>query len=149
MIGIVLIAHAHIAGEMLAAAEHVLGKQAQIATLNVEDSDKPDLLQQELRQLIRQTDSGDGIFILADMFGGTPCNVALNCYESAPMEIMSGFSLPSLIKALSLRQQTTDIKELAREVVASGQQYMCLASDYMIQQGSPGCAPAKSDLHDD
>ncbi len=146
MIGVVLIAHAHIAAEMLAAAEHVLGKQSLVATLNVEDSDKPDLLHDQLCQLIRQTDTGDGVFILTDMFGGTPCNVALSCIEQVNIEILSGFNLPSLIKALSLRQQTRDIRELARDVVASGQQYMCLASDYMMQHGEPGCTPAESDL---
>jgi PTS system mannose-specific IIA component len=148
MIGIVLIAHAHIAGEMLAAAEHVLGKQSLIATLNVEDSDQPDLIQDEMSKLIRQTDTGDGVFILADMFGGTPCNVALSHFVSSRVEIMSGFNLPSLIKALSLRQQTNDINALARDVVVSGQQYMCLASDYMIKHQEGGCGPAVSDQAD-
>lgn len=148
MIGIVLIAHANIAGEMLAAAEHVLGKQSLIATLNVEDSDKPDLLHDQLTALIRQSDTGDGVFILADMFGGTPCNVALSCIEQTNIEILSGFNLPALIKALSLRQQSNNIQELAREIVTSGQQYMCLASDYMARHDKPGCSPAKGDLPD-
>lgn len=143
MIGIVLIAHAHIAGEMLAAAEHVLGKQSLIAVLDVEDSDKPELVKAQLSTLIRQTDTGDGVFILADMFGGTPCNVALSCVEQTTVEIMSGFNLPALIKALSLRQQTRDMQALAREVMSSGQQYMCLASDYMVHRS--GCGPAESD----
>jgi len=121
---------------MLAAAEHVLGKQPLIGTLNVEDSDRPDLLQDELAKLIRQTDTGDGVFILADMFGGTPCNVALSCAEPSKVEVLSGFNLPALIKALSIRQKSSDIKALAREVATSGQQYICLASDYMEQQSS-------------
>ncbi len=132
MIGVVLIAHAKVASEMLAAAEHVLGKQSLIATLNVEDSDKPELIQQQLASMIRQTDIGDGVFVLADMFGGTPCNVALSCADQTKVEILSGFNLPALIKALSLRQETRDIHDLAREVVASGQQYMCLASEYTV-----------------
>ncbi|MDX8403964.1 MAG: PTS sugar transporter subunit IIA [Mariprofundaceae bacterium] len=146
MIGIILIAHANIADEMLAAAEHVLGKQSLVATLNVADSDHPDLLHEQLTGLIRQSDTGDGVFILADMFGGTPCNVALSCIEQAHIEILSGFNLPALIKALSLRQQTHDMQELAREIVISGQQYMCLASDYMATHNKSGCSPAKSDL---
>jgi len=134
LIGVVLIAHARIAAEMLAAAEHVLGKQSLIATLNVEDSDKPDLLQDELAKLIRQTDTGDGVFILTDMFGGTPCNVALSCAEPSKVEVLSGFNLPALIKALSIRQESSDLKALSREVATAGQQYICLASDYMEQQ---------------
>jgi len=139
MIGVILIGHAQIAGEMLVAAEHVLGKQSLVATLNVEDSDKPELIQQQLSTLIRQTDTGDGVFVMADMFGGTPCNVALSCADQTNVEILSGFNLPAVIKAISLRQKTKDVHELAREVVASGQQYMCLASQYTVQEnGSDG-----------
>lgn len=136
MIGIVLIAHARIAAEMLEAAEHVLGKQPLIATLNVENSDRPDQLQGELVKLIRQTDTGDGVFILADMFGGTPCNVALSCAEPSKVEVLSGFNLPALIKALTMRQENPDIKTLAHDVAIAGQQYICLASDYLNQHGS-------------
>ncbi len=136
MIGIVLIAHARIAAEMLEAAEHVLGKQPLIATLDVENSDRPDQLQDELAKMIRQTDTGDGVFILADMFGGTPCNVALSCAEPSRVEVLSGFNLPALIKALSMRQESPDIKTLARDVAVAGQQYICLASDYLEQHGS-------------
>lgn len=134
MIGIVVIAHNHIAGEMLAAAEHVLGSQSLISILDVEDSDRPDLVRDELSGLIRQNDTGDGVFILADMFGGTPCNVAIGFAEPGRVEILSGFNLPSLIKTLSLRQQTRDVMALAKDVVAAGQQYMCLASEYLLRQ---------------
>lgn len=134
MIGIILIAHNHIAGEMLAAAEHVLGEQSLISILDVENSDRPELVQQELASLIRQNDTGDGIFILADMFGGTPCNVAIGFAEPGRIEILSGFNLPSLIKSLSLRQQTRDVTSLAKDVVAAGQQYMCLASEYLLNR---------------
>ena len=136
MIGIVLIAHARIAAEMLEAAEHVLGKQPLIATLNVEDSDRPDQLQDDLTKIIRQIDTGDGVIILADMFGGTPCNVALSCAEPSKTEVLSGFNLPALIKAISMRQESPDIKTLARDVAVAGQQYICLASDYLDQHGS-------------
>ncbi len=146
MIGIILIAHANIAGEMLTAAEHVLGKQSLVATLNVENSDQPGLLHDQLTQLICQSNTGDGVFILADMFGGTPCNVALSCAEQAHVEILSGFNLPALIKALLFRQQTHDLKELAHEIMSSGKQYICLASDYMTEHGKPGCSSGKDDL---
>jgi len=143
MIGIVLIAHNHIAGEMLAAAEHVLGKQSLISTLDVGASDRPDLVQDELAGLIRQNDTGDGVFILADMFGGTPCNIAISCASPGRVEVLSGFNLPSLIKSLSLRQQTRDVLALAKDVVAAGQQYMCLASEYMLRQNDSGGAEAR------
>jgi len=145
MIGIVLIAHTRIASEMLAAAEHVLGKQSLIMALNVENSDQPDQLHDQLLKILRQTDTGDGVLVFADMFGGTPCNVALSAVEKSNVEVLSGFNLPSLIKALSLRQQPSSLHELAKEVVTSGQQYICLASDYMVKHDDCGCRPAKGD----
>ncbi len=146
MIGIVLIAHARIASEMLAAAEHVLGKQSLIMSLNVEDSDRPDQLHEQLQQMVQQTNTGDGVLIFADMFGGTPCNVALGVISEGSVEMISGFNLPSLIKAISLRQQPGSLHELAHEVVSSGQQYICLASDYMIKHDDQKCKPATGDL---
>jgi len=143
MIGIVLIAHTRIASEMLAAAEHVLGKQSLIMSLNVEDSDQPDQLHEQLLQILRQTDTGDGVLILADMFGGTPCNVALSVVGEGNVEVLSGFNLPSLIKAISLRQQPGSLHELASEVLSSGQQYIRLASDYMIKQPHQESGSAK------
>jgi len=145
MIGIVLIAHARIASEMLTAAEHVLGKQSLIMPLNVEDSDRPDQLHEELLQMVRQTNTGDGVLIFADMFGGTPCNVALSVINEGNIEVISGFNLPSLIKAISLRQQPGSLHDLAREVTSSGQQYICLASDYMVKSHDQECRPDDGD----
>ncbi|MDT8375381.1 MAG: PTS sugar transporter subunit IIA [Mariprofundaceae bacterium] len=145
MIGIVLIAHARIASEMLAAAEHVLGKQSLIMSLNVEDSGRPEQLHEQLLQMIRQINTGDGVLVFADMFGGTPCNVALSVINEGSVEMISGFNLPSLIKAISLRQQPVSLHELAREVVESGQQYICLASDYMLRHDDQECRQTKGD----
>ena len=141
MIGMILIAHARIADEMVAAAEHVLGKQPLLASLNVVDSDRPDQLQDELARLIRQTDTGNGVLVLADMFGGTPCNVALSCAEPGRVEVLSGFNLPALIKALSLRTQSNDLKEIAGDVSKSAQQYICLSSSY-LENHSEGAGDA-------
>jgi len=134
----ILIAHARIADEMVAAAEHVLGKQPLLASLNVVDSDRPDQLQDELARLIRQTDTGHGVLVLADMFGGTPCNVALSCAEPGRVEVLSGFNLPALIKALSLRAHSNDLKEIAGDVSKSAQQYICLSSSYLESHSEGG-----------
>jgi len=135
MIGIVLIGHAHIAREMIAAVEHVLGEQPLLKALDAPDSDQPDLLRRQLIDLIRQCDAGNGVLLLADMFGGTPCNVAMSCLNEFNVEIISGFNLPTLIKAVSLRRQQVQLSDLAAEVVVSGQQYICRASDFMQRDG--------------
>ncbi len=131
MIGIVLIGHAHIASEMILAVEHVLGEQPLLKALDAPDSDQPEQLRDELVSLIRQCDTGHGVLLMADMFGGTPCNVAMSCLNECHVEILSGFNLPALIKAVSLRRTMHSLPELAAKVVLSGQQYICRASDFI------------------
>lgn len=146
MIGIVLIGHARIASEMKLAVEHVLGEQPLMAAMNVLESSDPKALQEKMAHLVKQCDAGYGTLIFADMFGGTPCNVALTCLKVGECEVISGFNLPALIKATSDRMMCQkdhiSLSMLAHDVVASGQQYMCLASDFM-SASSDHCPPAK------
>ncbi len=148
MIGIVLIGHARIASEMKLAVEHVLGEQPLMAAMDVHESSEPGALQEKVARLVKQCDAGYGTLIFADMFGGTPCNIALTCLKAGECEVISGFNLPALIKATSDRMMCqkdhVSLSVLAHDVVASGQQYMCLASDFM--PASPDhCSPAEGD----
>jgi len=127
MIGIVLIGHEPIASEMLSAMEHVVGKQPLIETVDVYDSLPPDELTRLLQTKIRACDIGKGVLLLADMFGGTPCNIAMGCLRGGHVEVVSGFNLPLLIKAATLRNKQTDLATLAEQVVESGRLYMRVA----------------------
>ncbi len=127
MIGIVLIGHERIASEMLSAMEHVVGKQPLIETLDVHDGQTPDELTRCLQAKIRACDLGKGVLLLADMFGGTPCNIAMGCLQAGHVEVVSGFNLPLLIKAATLRNKQTELEALAEQVVESGRLYMRVA----------------------
>ncbi len=139
MIGMVLVAHEHVAEAMLAAVEHVLGPQALAAAMSVgADADiEADLSRNEerLRELVRRCDAGDGVLVFADMFGGTPCNLALSMLEKGKVEVISGFNLPMLVKAATLRQNLTDLNLLARQVRDAGRYHMHIASELM-EEGS-------------
>jgi len=134
MIGIILVGHAHIAQEMKHAVEHILGPQVYMETLNVLSSDSPNNLQVELEIMIQRCNRGKGTLIFADMFGGTPCNIALSFLKVGECEVVSGFNLPALVKASSCRMDDVNLSELSADVVEAGRQYMCLASDLMIPQ---------------
>ncbi|PCI41146.1 MAG: PTS system fructose subfamily IIA component [Proteobacteria bacterium] len=148
MIGIVLIGHARIASEMKLAVEHVLGEQPLMAAMDVLESSEPGVLQEKIARLVKQCDAGYGTLIFADMFGGTPCNIALTCLKAGECEVISGFNLPALIKATSDRmkcqKEHVSLSMLAHNVVASGQQYMCLASNFM-SANPDHCSPAAGD----
>lgn len=135
MIGMVLVAHEQVAEAMLAAVEHVLGPQALAAAMSVgaEADLKTDLKDNEerLRELIRRCDAGDGVLVFADMFGGTPCNLALSALDKGRVEVVSGFNLPMLIKAATLRQNLTDLNLLARQARDAGRYHMHIASELM------------------
>lgn len=129
MIGIVIVAHARIASEMKNAVEHVLGEQGLLEALDVTDSNQAEVIKLQLQRLIRQCDTGAGVIIFADMFGGTPCNIALVEMKSGQNEVISGLNLPMLIKAVSKRQHIQDVHELAVVCQKAGRDYVCLASE--------------------
>jgi len=142
MIGMVVVAHEHIGEAMLAAVEHVLGPQALVAALGIgADADiQSDLSEgsERLHTLIKRCDAGDGVLLFADMFGGTPCNLALSCIEEGKVEVVSGFNLPMLIKAATLRQTLTNLRLLAQQARDAGRYHMHLASELMEKKQSNG-----------
>ena len=131
MIGIVLIGHEHIASEMLAALEHVLGRQSLIQAIDVAHDHTPELLRQRLAEAVRSGNAGAGVLVLADMFGGTPCNAALAMLRPGEVEVVSGMNMPALIKAATLRQQAIPVAELAGMVAEAGRRYICVATSLM------------------
>ena len=128
MIGIVLIGHARIASEMRRALEHVVGEQPLVETLDILSNDNLDKLSKTLQSKIRACDVGQGVLVLADMFGGTPCNIAMGTLQAGRVEVISGFNLPLLIKTATLRKTEKNLAALAEQVVKAGRQYMRVSS---------------------
>jgi len=143
LIGLVVVAHERVGEAMLAALEHVMGPQSLTAAMSVGvDADiDADMhaLRQRLGKLIKRCDSGSGVLLFADMFGGTPCNLALACMQEYHVEVLSGFNLPMLVKAASLRQSLNDLSRLAYLTRDSGRQHMHIASELLNEkEGSDG-----------
>ncbi len=134
MIGIILISHAHIASETKAAVEHILGEQPLFETIDIPDSDATIDEAGHFSALIEATDLGQGVLIMADVFGGTPCNMALERLCAHKIEVISGFNLPAVIKAITLRCEDIELDILVRECIIAGQQYICKGSDYAPEQ---------------
>jgi len=139
MIGVVLVGHERIASEMLIALQHVVGEQPLVASVDVTDDSSPEVLTALLKKKIKACDVGKGVLVLADMFGGTPCNVAMGCLQAGYVEVISGFNLPLLIKATTLRQHERELPLLAKQVVKAGRQYIQQAPNMEIMhQVEPG-----------
>ena len=103
MIGIVIVAHGGLAREYLAAVEHVVGKQPQVEAVAIDaDYDRPGK-QREICDAADRVDSGDGVIIVTDMFGGSPSNLALGACQPDNRRVVYGANLPLLIKLAKSR----------------------------------------------
>ncbi len=130
MIGMVLVTHGRLAAEFVAALEHVVGAQTQIAAVCIGPEDDMEQRRQEIIARISEVDSGDGAVLLTDMFGGTPSNLAISVMDRAKIEVIAGVNLPMLIKLASLRQN----ESLERTVLGAqeaGRKYINVASQLL------------------
>ena len=127
MIGMILVSHGHLAAEMKAVLEHIVGKQDAVETVGIFSDDDMEKRRAEIQEKIKQVDSGDGVIILTDMFGGTPSNLAISVMEQANIEVIAGVNLPMLIKLAQLRA-SMPVKEAALGAQEAGRKYINVAS---------------------
>lgn len=127
MIGLVLVTHGHLATEFRAALEHVVGRQKQLATITIAPDDDMETRRHDIITAVQSVDTGKGVIILTDMFGGTPSNMAISLLSPGSIEIVAGINLPMLIKLASIREE----KSLDDAVLAAqdaGRKYITIAS---------------------
>ena len=127
MIGMVLVTHGLLATEFKAALEHVVGPQKQIETITIGPEDDMELRRLDIMNAVGRVNTGKGVVVLTDMFGGTPSNLALSCMNGGQVEVVAGINLPMLIKLASVRQDQsiTDALRIAQE---AGRKYINVAS---------------------
>jgi PTS system mannose-specific IIA component len=127
MIGLVLVTHGHLAREFRAALEHVVGAQPQIATVSIGPDDDMEQRRQEIIEAIGSVDTGAGVVLLTDMFGGTPSNLAISVMNGANVEVVAGINLPMLIKLASVRD-TSNLEQAVIQAQDAGRKYIYVAS---------------------
>ena len=103
MIGLVLVTHGNLAAEFRAALEHVVGAQEQFETIAIGPDDDMEARCAAIVAAIERTDSGAGVIVLTDMFGGTPSNLAISAMQPGRVDVIAGVNLPMLVKLASVR----------------------------------------------
>jgi mannose PTS system EIIA component len=103
MIGLVVVTHGRLATEFRAALEHVVGPQDHFETVSIGPDDDMEQRRNDILAAVARVDSGAGVILLTDMFGGTPSNLAISVMESAKVEVVAGVNLPMLIKLATVR----------------------------------------------
>ena len=130
MIGMVLVTHGRLAIEFRAAMEHVVGPQQQVETITIGPEDDMDQRRSEIVAAVNRVDTGDGVVILTDMFGGTPSNISLSFLEEHRIEVVTGINLPMLIKLATLSEDKP-VEELATFVKEYGRRNISVASELL------------------
>ena len=127
MIGMVLVTHGRLATEFRAALEHVVGPQKQIETVTIGPDDDMESRRKDIIDAVHQVDTGAGVVLLTDMFGGTPSNLAISVMDGAKVDVVAGINLPMLIKLASVREDASlaDAVTFAQD---AGRKYISVAS---------------------
>ena len=128
MIGIVLVTHGNLADEFVSAMQHVVGQQQQIATACIGPNDDMNERREDILTKVKNVDSGDGVIVLTDMFGGTPSNLAISIMDKANIEVIAGINLPMLVKLNTLRKDKT-LKDAVLGAREAGIKYITIASE--------------------
>jgi len=134
MIGLLIVTHGGLAGEFQAALEHVVGPQRQLETISIGPDDDVEARRQEILDSVRRLDTGEGVILLTDMFGGTPSNLSISILDEANVEVIAGVNLPMLVRLASVRNNTPLAKavDLAKE---AGRKYISVARQ--VLSGEP------------
>ncbi len=122
MIGIVIVAHGGLANEYLAAMEHVVGKQPGIRTISIEADHDRDQKQQEIKAAADDVDTGDGVVLVTDMFGGSPSNLSIPACNATDRKIVYGANLPMLVKLAKSRHCTVPVA--VKAALEAGRKYI-------------------------
>ena len=122
MIGIVIVAHGGLAREYLAAVEHVVGRQNGIRAVAIEADHDRGKKQAEIRTAADRVDTGDGVVLVTDMFGGSPSNLSLSACAPSNRKIVYGANLPLLVKLAKSRHLS--VADAVNCALAAGRKYI-------------------------
>ncbi len=130
MIGIVVVSHGKLAEEFISATEHVVGKQKQMKAICIAPDDDMDLRRQDIVAAVEGVNTGDGVAILTDMFGGTPSNLAISVMGKPGIEVVAGINLPMMVKLASIRAPMP-LHEAVLAAQEAGRKYINVASNLL------------------
>jgi PTS system mannose-specific IIA component len=134
MIGMVLVTHGRLAEEFIAATEHVVGPQSNVGTICIGPDDDMEQRRQDIIDAVAAADTGHGVILLTDMFGGTPSNLAISVLEKSNVEVIAGMNLPMLIKLASCRD-SDDLAAAVASAQEAGRKYINVASTLLNGNG--------------
>jgi PTS system mannose-specific IIA component len=129
MVGLLIVAHAGLARELLAAAEMIVGPIEKSEAVGIASDDTVERIRECVQRAIDKV-AGAGVIIMTDMFGGTPSNMSISFLKEDEVEVLTGVNLPMVIKFASERERFC-FAELASVLKKSGQESISVAGEYL------------------
>jgi PTS system mannose-specific IIA component len=118
--------------ELHKTAELIIGGMEKCQTVSIEMNLNPDYLRGLIEKAVKEQDQGQGVLIITDMFGGTPSNISLSFLQEGRIEVLTGASLPMLLRAFHLRERADmSLKDLAFDTKEYTKKAIHMASDLL------------------
>ncbi len=133
MIGLVIASHGHLAEAFVETAEQIVGPIEGLACCSVERGTSPEAMKTQLKEAIAKVSQNDGVLVMTDLLGGSPCMNSLSICLQLTLEVVTGVNLPMVLKAASLRQTTLSLSQLAGDLAQHGQRSITCASERLRQ----------------
>ena len=130
MIGVVLVTHGRLADEFVAAIRHIVGDQENMTAISIGPDDDMKQRRADIVEAVAGVDTGSGVIILTDMFGGTPSNLAISVMSPGKVEVIAGVNLPMLVRLASVRQHAT-VEEAVAAAQEAARRYINVASSLL------------------
>ncbi len=130
MIGAVVVSHGSFATSLIQAAEIIVGKIEGIVAVDMSPAMSMEEIHAAVEAAVRSVDSGNGVLLMTDMFGGTPSNISLSFLGTHPVEVLTGVNLPMLVKFPYVRQ-TMPLPELTHHLQECGQRNITIPGDML------------------
>jgi len=135
MVGILVITHGNLGSELVKAAELIKGELQDVLAISVDAKKGVGDLKKEITTAIRKVDSGSGVLILTDLFGGTPSNISLSFLKEEKVEVVTGVNLPMMLKISDARQEKK-LGEFADFIRNYGRKNIYLASEILNRKAN-------------
>ena len=131
MVGLVVVAHGGLPDQLLETTKMIIGEPLpSTAFVSITGIEKPDVIRTQIEEAIASADTGDGVLVFTDMFGGTPSNIALSFLKEDSVEVISGVNLPMLVEMVYARKQSK-LADLCRQLSDIGRGSIRIASEYL------------------
>lgn len=132
-IGVVIVTHYQIGAEFLHALRLIVPNAPDFLSVSIDPKQSVDEMRQLIQLALKRADTGAGVLVLTDMFGGTPSNMSLSFVEETGVEVVTGLNLPMLIKLATLSEDKT-LEELAKFIKSYGQRNISVASEILPER---------------